>query len=111
MVKVICQSCNKEATLQQIGSSGNYYRCKHYLGMKDGKPQFSYHQVSKAYALTQLNIKGGSIVKESKKSIDLGVDQKITIDPIKPEYSFVLRKEGELVRSPGFEPGIISLEG
>ncbi len=108
MVKITCEICGIEASLQQIGNSGNYFRCKHYAGMRNGKPQYFYHKVSKDYAEKQLVFKGTSIIKKEKKSIDLVIDQKTSIDPKKPEYSSILRNE---VRSPGFEPGIISLEG
>ena len=96
MVKITCEKGGVEATLQQIGSSGNYYRCKHYRGMTNNKPQYYYHQVSKAYAENQLSLKGVKICKKSKnidlkkKSIDL---EKVNIDQEKPKSGSKLKME------------------
>jgi hypothetical protein len=47
MVKIVCQVCGVSGYLQHIGK--NYYRVRHYLGYKDGKPIFKYHRQEPSY--------------------------------------------------------------
>ena len=83
MVKIECMVCHREGTLQKL--SINYYRVKHYREMKDGKPQFDYHQQTKEYAEQQLALKGATIIKrrskQSKKQLKGRID--LEIDPEK----------------------------
>jgi hypothetical protein len=54
-MRIICEVCKESGYLQQLG---NYFRVRHYAG-KDkntGKARF-YHQQTKEYALSQMNIK------------------------------------------------------
>jgi hypothetical protein len=103
LVKIRCQICNNiEATLQQIGSSGNYYRCKHYSGMANGKPKFFYHQQTKTYAEQELSLKGVKLCSKKTRSIDI---VKSAIEPINAE----LRSKCELEPSAGFGPATITL--
>ena len=113
MVKISCEICSKEGLLQQIGRSGNYYRVRHYEGMFQGKPKFSYHQVSKNYAEQYLTLKGEIITKKHKNDalepIDqLTIDQKKRfIDPNNLKSSSKTSVAGPM----GFEPMTFSLEG
>ena len=52
MVKIPCQVCHIEGTLQKVGN--NYYRIRHYDGTVNRKPRFHYHQNTKDYALKHL---------------------------------------------------------
>ena len=60
MVKIVCQLCRIEGYLQHIGK--NYYRIRHYVGFKNGKPVFKYHRQDPEYVLNLLR---------QKRSIDL----------------------------------------
>ena len=46
-MKIVCQVCRVSGYLQHIGK--NYYRVRHYLGYKDGKPVFKYHRQEPSY--------------------------------------------------------------
>ncbi len=52
MVKIVCQTCGIEGYLQHIGK--NYYRVRHYVGYKNGKPEFKYHRQDPRYVLRLL---------------------------------------------------------
>ena len=52
MVKIPCQICNLEGTLQKVGN--NYYRIRHYEGTINKKLKFHYHQIDKTYAMKHL---------------------------------------------------------
>ena len=47
MVKIVCQVCGIVGYLQHIGK--NYYRVRHYVGFKNGKPLFKYHRQDPQY--------------------------------------------------------------
>jgi hypothetical protein len=47
MVKIVCQVCGVLGYLQHIGK--NYYRVRHYVGFKNGKPLFKYHRQDPEY--------------------------------------------------------------
>ena len=46
-MKIVCQVCGVEGYLQRIGK--NYYRVRHYVGYKNGKPVFKYHRQDPEY--------------------------------------------------------------
>ena len=46
-MKIKCQVCGIEGYLQHIGK--NYFRVRHYVGFKNGKPVFTYHRQEPAY--------------------------------------------------------------
>ncbi len=52
MVKIPCEICHIEGTLQKVGN--NYYRIRHYEGTINKKLRFHYHQNTKQYALKHL---------------------------------------------------------
>jgi len=52
MVKIVCQVCGVAGYLQHIGK--NYYRVRHYVGFKNGKPVFKYHRQDPEYVLKLL---------------------------------------------------------
>ena len=54
MVKIECEICKVEGTLQKVGR--NYYRIRHYDGVDPNtrKPRFHYHQINKDYTERQL---------------------------------------------------------
>ena len=47
MVKIVCQVCGVIGYLQHIGK--NYYRIRHYVGFRNGKPLFKYHRQDPQY--------------------------------------------------------------
>ena len=55
MVKIVCQHCGITGYLQHIGR--NYYRVRHYVGYKNGKPVFKYHRQDPTYVHGLLNRK------------------------------------------------------
>ena len=100
-----CEICSKLSSIQVFyDKTGEikYAGTRHYTGAKDGKPQFEYHQQSIEFAQRKLY----ETSQDSQKTGHIG--QEINIDLIKPNLSSNCE---EKVRSPGFEPGIISLEG
>ena len=64
-VRIICEVCKESGYLQQLG---NYFRVRHYAGInpETGKAKFYYHQQSKEYAETQIDIvkKQGNLLKQ-----------------------------------------------
>jgi hypothetical protein len=52
MMKIVCQICGVEGYLQHI--SRNYYRVRHYVAFKNGKPVFKYHRQDPEYIQTLL---------------------------------------------------------
>ena len=86
MVKVLCSECNEMGLLQKVGN--NYYRVRHYDGYDQAtnKPKFHYHQISKDYALSKLELLRGTRVLENTifdhldQDLDHKTDSKITID-------------------------------
>jgi hypothetical protein len=98
-----CEVCKKFASIQVFYNKNGlikYARARHYVGQKEGKPQFEYHQQTLQYIETQL--------RDLPKA-ELGqVGQGINVDQIKAELG---SKGNNMVRSTGFEPVIISLEG
>ena len=52
MVKIVCQICGVVGYLQHIGK--NYYRVRHYVGYKNGKPVFKYHRQDPEYVFKRL---------------------------------------------------------
>ncbi|MHA3965008.1 MAG: hypothetical protein AM325_015885, partial [Candidatus Thorarchaeota archaeon SMTZ1-45] len=46
-MKIICQVCGIKSYLQHIGK--NYYRVRHYIGYRNGKPVFKYHRQEPDY--------------------------------------------------------------
>ena len=96
-MKIVCEVCRNMGQLQHL--SENYFRVKHYLGSVDGKLKFEYHKQSPQYVQSLVS-------KPSPIKID-PIDPK-TIDPKLEGNSLI---SGSVVRSPGFEPGITSLEG
>ena len=65
MVKISCEVCKLEGTLQKVGN--NYYRIRYYDGVgSNSKPRFHYHQNSKAYALEELGkLRGTGVLKNT----------------------------------------------
>jgi hypothetical protein len=53
MVRIVCQVCNQEVDLQQLG---NYFRVRHYAAInpETGKAKFYYHQQTKEQAETHI---------------------------------------------------------
>jgi hypothetical protein len=66
MMKIVCQVCGVIGYLQHIGK--NYYRVRHYVGYKNGKPVFQYHRQDPEYARRLLRQK--AIDQNDQNSID-----------------------------------------
>jgi hypothetical protein len=108
MVKISCEVCGIEGTLQQL--TPRHFRIKHYLGIDQTtkKPKCSYHQISKEYAEKSLKEKGVKI-RSKKLRIDQTFDLNNNyIDLNKLKISFILNNEAGPL---GFEPRAFSLEG
>jgi hypothetical protein len=50
-LKIVCQVCGVEGYLQHIGK--NYYRVRHYVEFRKGKPYFQYHKQDSKYVHSQ----------------------------------------------------------
>jgi hypothetical protein len=91
-VKSDCEVCGKSASIQVFYNRRGeikYGRARHYIGQKQGKPQFEYHQQSLQYIMGH---------------IGLTVD----VDQEKTELS---SKSDCMAGGKGFEPLTLSLEG
>jgi hypothetical protein len=57
MTKILCNTCNRIGYLQQL--TPNYFRIRHYESLDPitHKPKFTYHQISKSYAESQITLK------------------------------------------------------
>jgi len=51
-LKIKCQICGIAGYLHHIGK--NYYRVRHYIGYRNGKPIFKYHRQDPKYVLSLL---------------------------------------------------------
>ena len=74
-MRILCQVCGIEGYLQHIGK--NYYRVRHYIGFRDGKPVFEYHRLSIEYVE---NILRASVDHTGQNSID---PKRLKLDSIK----------------------------
>ncbi|MCW4042510.1 MAG: integrase [Candidatus Bathyarchaeota archaeon] len=101
MVKIVCQHCGIEGYLQHIGK--NYYRVRHYVGYRNGKPVFKYHRQDPTYVLKLLNSKEEEIGRCGQGNIDLtgqNVDLEKEANTFKSENKRVLSGgSGSIVRS------------
>ena len=87
-----CEVCGKLASIQVFyNKSGSirYARARHYLGKKDNKPQFEYHQQSLQY-----------IVGHIGQALDVDL-----------EKDDLTSKSDCMAGGKGFEPLTLSLEG
>ena len=106
MVKITCEVCKVEGTLQKVGN--NYYRIRHYEGVdpETRKQRFHYHQQTKGYAETELQKLGtkalDNIIFDQHKA-----GQQVTIDLKLKDSKLKRVMAGPL----GFEPRTFSLEG
>jgi len=66
-MKIVCQTCKIEGYLQHIGK--NYYRARHYVCFKHGKPMFKYHRQDPTYVLQLLEQKE-NVDQADRNSID-----------------------------------------
>ena len=107
MLKIPCQICNLEGTLQKVGN--NYYRIRHYTGVNKTtrKPRFHYHQNTKHYAEVELEKLRGTKTLENTIFDQTKNGQQVNIDPKQKNLSLEVEMAGPL----GFEPRTFSLEG
>jgi hypothetical protein len=100
MMKIVCQACGIEGYLQHIGK--NYYRIRHYVGFKNGKPVFKYQSQEPEYVHKLLRQKG-RIDHIGQNNIDLtghSVDHKLEGNTFKFECKpSVSSCSGSIVRS------------
>ena len=72
-LKIVCQVCKVRDYVQHIGK--NYYRVRHYTGLKNGKPQFKYHRQDPDYArrmcegTTNIDLTGRTRVDQNLKAL------------------------------------------
>jgi hypothetical protein len=98
-----CEVCGNNEVVSSIqvffNKSGivKYGRARHYLGQKDGKPQFEYHQQSIEY------------IKQKLSTLEIGhIGQEVNVDLDKPELT---SKLGLVAGGEGFEPSTPNLGG
>jgi len=97
MVKIPCQVCQIQGTLQKVGN--NYYRIRHYEGSFNKKLRFHYHQNTKPYALKHLeklrehNLLVNTIFDQNTKNT------KVTIDP--KEHKQTSKQQNMLASNSG----------
>ena len=83
-----CQVCGKVSLIQLFFKSTgqlSYGRARHYLGQREGKPQFEYHAQSMQSLKTLLKTQSISLTTE--KATDGQVGHKDNDDPAKPKNS------------------------
>jgi hypothetical protein len=71
-VKIVCEVCGIVGYLQHIGK--NYYRVRHYVGFKNGKPLFTYHRQDPQYVHKLLEQEGN--IDQVDQS---GIDQNLKV--------------------------------
>ena len=77
-MKIVCQVCGVKGYLQRIGK--NYYRVRHYVGYKNGKPVFKYHRQDPEYVQR--------LIDEEKKTRADQVDHNDIDQNLKANVSF-----------------------
>ena len=75
MMRIVCQVCGVSGYLQHIGR--NYFRVRHYLGYKNGKPVFKYHRQEPSYIRKLLGENAGHSVQVGRTTcVDHAVVEK-----------------------------------
>ncbi len=88
-----CQVCGKDSMIQLFFRSNGelaYGRARHYIGKKDGKPQFQYHPQSMESLKDLLKTQPISLTTEKAKDGQVG--HKKNGDQLKPQNSLVQGK-------------------
>ncbi len=100
-----CEVCNQIASIQVFynkNGEAKYARARHYLGQKDGKPQFEYHQQS----LTYIQSKLGNLPTVNTEIGHIGHSANVDLEKAQNSSKVKVMAGGK-----GFEPLTLSLEG
>ena|SRR5208282_4177265 len=94
-VKLECQVCGKVSPIQlffRTNGELSYGGARHYIGKKEGKPQFEYHPQSIESLKTLLKTQAISLTTDKVKSGQIGHEKEC--DLINPKNSLIQEKKG-----------------